>query len=72
MRKPGVFSIIFCIVLTVLFFTTSAVSAGPSAGTPDGASADAAVRTILIYMCGSDLETDAALATANIDQILSS
>ena len=72
MRKARLSSIFFCIVLTVLFFTTSAVSAGPSAGTPDGASADAAVRTILIYMCGSDLETDAALATANIDQILSS
>ena len=72
MRKARLLSIFFCIVLSVSLFTTPAAYAEPSVGTPADASADAAVRTILIYMCGSDLETDAALATANIAQILSS
>ena len=46
---------------------------GLKAGTPLSTNADSgAKRTILLYDCGSDLETDAGLASYNLRQILES
>ena len=58
------------IALVVLACAVSAVMGIQQNGT--GGSAAKAKRTVMLYDCGADLETSAAMATYNLEQILKS
>lgn len=64
---------LFALVLAlVLFGGTVACKGGEQSGT-DGAKTDAEISdfTLLVYICGSDLEQKRGAATANIAEMLS-
>lgn len=64
---------ILVLALAMLFMLSQAVFAteGDETG-GEGTEPEKAVRTVLLYMCGSDLETNAGMATHNLKQILGS
>ena len=64
MKRKYVVSIICLIVAACIVSAILGLSRDGSASTPK------ARRTIMLYDCGADLETSAAMATYNIEQIL--
>lgn len=63
------------LILTMVLFGSVNISfaeGDPAEGgsAPDAGSGKKAVRTIMLYACGADLETDAAMASYNLHQVL--
>ena len=69
-KRQKLLTAILVITLTVMMFPLAVFAADEdSAPKRNG---DQAKRTIMLYACGADLETEAAMATYNLKQILSS
>ena len=62
-------SLLLSLILICSLVQSAAAAAFSEAGTGSG---DKAKRTILFYVCGSDLETESGLASFNIRQVLKS
>ena len=58
------------VLLVVIGMMSQAAFAEGEGNPTEGDRASTAKRTILLYDCGADLETDAAMATYNLEQIL--
>ena len=58
------------ILLIAVIGLSQAVSAAPSGVFSVGTQAEKATRTILLYICGADLEEGSAMATYNLKQIM--
>ena len=57
-------------MLIIVIGLSQVVSATPIGKTPAAAEGEKAKRTILLYICGADLEEDYAMATYNLKQVL--
>ena len=57
-------------LLIAVFGLSQAVSAAPSGGSAVDTQTEKAKRTILLYICGADLEEDCAMATYNLKQVM--
>ena len=62
-------SAIICFLLVAVIGLSQAVSAA-SVGASVGTQTEKAKRTILLYVCGADLEEDCAMATYNLKQVM--
>ena len=58
------------ILLIIVIGASQVVSAAPIVDTTAASEGDKAKRTILLYICGADLEEDYAMATYNLKQVL--
>lgn len=65
-----ILSAFICFLLIAAIGTSQAVSAAPSGEASVGTHGEKATRTILLYICGADLEEYSAMATYNLQQIL--
>ena len=62
-----ILSAFICILLVFTLVLPQTATAAPSGDQQDG---DCAKRTVLLYICGSDLESEFAMATYNLEQIM--
>lgn len=62
-----IISAFICILLVFTLVLPRTATAAPSGDQQDG---DCAKRTVLLYICGSDLESEFAMATYNLEQIM--
>ena len=63
-------SAFICFLLIAVIGLSQAVSAALTDGAPIGTQGEKAKRTILLYICGADLEECSAMATYNLKQIM--
>ena len=63
-------STLICILLIAAIGASQTVSAASIGSAPTASEGDKAKRTVMLYMCGSNLESESAMATYNLMQIL--
>lgn len=62
---------IFCIILVLLVFTLCGCQKGDDGGTDEGQNGEKLSYTLMIYMCGSTLESKNGNASKNLAELLS-